>query len=66
MAFRLVEVILPKGNEDTVEKGVADLKIEKIWHVKVSEKRAMSRILISSDQNDALFLTIGISTALVG
>lgn len=54
MALRLVEVILPSGNEETVEKVIEELEIEEIWHVKVSEKRTMSRILISSEQSEAL------------
>jgi uncharacterized hydrophobic protein (TIGR00341 family) len=54
MALRLIDVILPAGDEKTVEEIVKDLEIEDIWHVKVSEKRTMSRILISSDQSEAL------------
>jgi uncharacterized hydrophobic protein (TIGR00341 family) len=54
MALRLVEVILPKGNEGTVEKLVEDLEIEEIWHIKVSEERTMSRVLISSEESEAL------------
>jgi uncharacterized hydrophobic protein (TIGR00341 family) len=54
MALRLVEIILPKGNEETIEQVVEELKIEEIWHLKVSEKRTMSRVLISSEESEAL------------
>jgi uncharacterized hydrophobic protein (TIGR00341 family) len=54
MALRLVEIILPKGNEEIIEQVVEDLKIEEIWHLKVSEKRTMSRVLISSEESEAL------------
>lgn len=54
MALRLVEIILPKGNEEKVEHLVQDLGIEEIWHIGVSEKRTMSRVLISSEQSEAL------------
>jgi uncharacterized hydrophobic protein (TIGR00341 family) len=54
MSFRLVEVILPAGNEKVVEELVKDLKIEQLWQVKVSEKRTMSRILIPSGESEHL------------
>lgn len=54
MALRLIEIILPAGNEPAVEKMTEDRKIEEIWHVKVSEKRTMSRILMSSEQTESL------------
>jgi len=54
MALRLVEIILPKGNEEIIEQVVEDLKIEEIWHLRVSEKRTMSRVLISSEESEAL------------
>ncbi|MDH3365434.1 MAG: TIGR00341 family protein [Thermoplasmata archaeon] len=54
MALRLAEIILPTGNEEIVEVVVKDLKIEEIWHLKVSEKRTMSRVLISSEESEAL------------
>jgi uncharacterized hydrophobic protein (TIGR00341 family) len=54
MALRLAEIILPTGNEEIVEQVVEDMKIEEIWHLKVSEKRTMSRVLISSEESEAL------------
>ena len=54
MALRLAEIILPKGNEEIVEQVVGDLNIEEIWHLQVSEKRTMSRVLISSEESEAL------------
>lgn len=54
MSLRLVEVILPAGNEKVVEELVKDLKIEQLWQVKVSEKRTMSRILIPSEESEHL------------
>lgn len=54
MALRLVEVILPAGNEKSIDELAKDLKVEQIWHVKVSEKRTVSRILISSEASEAL------------
>lgn len=54
MALRLVEVILPKGNEETIEQLAEKLKIEEIWHLRVSEKRTMSRVLMSSEESEAL------------
>jgi uncharacterized hydrophobic protein (TIGR00341 family) len=54
MALRLVEVILPAGNEKDIEEMVKGLNIERIWHVNVSEKRSMSRILVHSEASEAL------------
>jgi uncharacterized hydrophobic protein (TIGR00341 family) len=54
MALRLVEIILPAGNEDTVEEVIENLKIEEMWHLGVSGGRTMSRVLISSEQSEAL------------
>jgi uncharacterized hydrophobic protein (TIGR00341 family) len=54
MSLRLVEVILPAGNEKVVEELVKDLRIEQLWQVKVSEKRTMSRILIQSGESEHL------------
>jgi len=54
MALRLIELILPVGHEKAVNETLEGLKIEEKWVLKDSESRTMYRILISSEQSEAL------------
>ena len=54
MALRLIELILPAGNEELIAQVVEDMDIEEIWHLRVSDDRVMSKILISSEESEAL------------
>lgn len=54
MALRLIELILPAGNEKLVTKILEGMKIEEQWVLKVSEQRTMYRILLSSEQSESL------------
>jgi len=54
MALRLVEIILPDGEEDDLNDLVKDLGILDIWHVSLSEDRLMTRVLVQSEQTEPL------------
>lgn len=54
MALRLIELILPVGNEKLVNEILEGMKIEENWVLKVSEQRTMYRILLSSDESESL------------
>ena len=54
MALRLIELILPVGNDKLVEELLEGLKIEEEWVLKVSENRTMYRILTSSEESESL------------
>ena len=54
MALRLIELILPGGNEELIAQMVEDMDIEELWHLRMSDDRVMSRILISSEESEAL------------
>ena len=54
MALRLIELILPAGNEELIAQVVEDMDIEEIWHLRVSDDRVMSKILIPSEESEAL------------
>ncbi len=47
MALRLVELILPVGNDKLVDEVLEGLRVEEKWVQKVSEHRTMYRILVS-------------------
>ena len=54
MALRLIELILPVGNEELVNEILEGMKIEENWVLKVSERRTMYRILLSSEESESL------------
>lgn len=54
MALRLIELILPVGNEHLVNEILEGMEIEEKWVLKVSEKRTMYRILLSSEETESL------------
>lgn len=54
MALRLIELILPVGNEQLVNDILEGMEIEENWVLKVSEKRTMYRILLSSEETESL------------
>ncbi|UCE80303.1 MAG: TIGR00341 family protein [Methanobacteriota archaeon] len=54
MALRLIELILPVGNEQLVNEILEGMDIEENWVLKVSEKRTMYRILLSSEETESL------------
>ena len=54
MALRLVELILPVGNEQHVNEILEGMDIEENWVLKVSEKRTMYRILLPSEETESL------------
>ena len=54
MALRLIELILPVGNEKLVNEILEGMKIEENWVLKVSEQRTMYRILLSSEESESL------------
>ena len=54
MALRLVELILPVGNDNLVDETLEDLRIEEKWVLKVSESRTMYRILVTSGESGPL------------
>jgi hypothetical protein len=54
MALRLVEIILPDGEEDDLNDLVKDIEILDIWYVSLSEDRLMTRVLVQSEQTEPL------------
>jgi uncharacterized hydrophobic protein (TIGR00341 family) len=54
MALRLIELILPVGNDSLVEEVLEGLQIEEKWVLKVSESRTMYRIFTSSEESESL------------
>ena len=54
MALRLIELILPVGNDKLVDELLEGLRIEENWVLKVSESRTMYRILTSSEESESL------------
>lgn len=54
MALRLVEIVLPNGDEEELTDLIKDLKILDIWHVRLSEERLMSRVLVQSEDTEKL------------
>ena len=54
MALRLIELILPVGNEQHVNEILEGMDIEENWVLKVSEKRTMYRILLPSEETESL------------
>ncbi len=54
MALRLIELILPVGNDKLVDEVLEGLKIEEKWVLRVSESRTMYRILTSSEESESL------------
>ena len=54
MALRLIELILPVGNEQLVNEILEGMEVEENWVLKVSEKRTMYRILLSSEEIESL------------
>lgn len=54
MALRLIELILPVGNEQHVNEILEGMEVEENWVLKVSEKRTMYRILLPCEETESL------------